>query len=237
MTGWDESAEAWIRVQGEAGDWSRLRVLDPAMLGRIEGRDFANALDVGCGEGRFCRLMRSRGIEAIGIDPTAKLVETARQRDPAGRYELGGAEALPFADDSFDLVVSYLSLIDIPDFRAAIAGMARVLRPGGTLLIANMASFVSAGPAGGWVRNPDGTRAYYPVDDYLAERSLRVAWKGIDIENWHRPLSAYMKELLGAGLALVAFDEPEPVGGDPAEAATYRRVPLFCLMEWRKPGR
>jgi SAM-dependent methyltransferase len=237
MTGWDESAEAWIRVQGEAGDWSRRWVLDPAMLGRIEGRGFANALDVGCGEGRFCRLMRTRGIDATGIDPTARLIETARQRDPAGRYELARAEDLPFPGGSFDLVVSCLSLVDIPDFRAAIAAMARVLRPGGTLLIANMASFVSAGPAGGWVRNADGSRAYYPVDDYLAERSLRVAWKGIDIVNWHRPLSAYMKELLGAGLELVAFDEPEPVGGDPAEIAIYRRVPLFCVMEWRKPGR
>jgi SAM-dependent methyltransferase len=237
MTGWDASAEAWIRVQGTDGDWSRRRVLDPAMLARIEGRRFVTALDVGCGEGRFCRLMRARGIDAIGIDPTAKLVETARQRDPAGRYELARAEELPFPDESFDLAVSYLSLIDIVDFRAAIAGMARVLKPGGTLLIANMASFVSAGPADGWVRNADGGRAYFPLDDYLTERSLRVAWKGIDIENWHRPLSAYMTALLGAGLELVAFDEPEPVGGEPAEVAVYLRVPLFCVMEWRKRGR
>ncbi len=122
----------------------------------------------------------------------------------------GRAEDLGFSDDSFDLVVSYLSLIDIPDFRAAIAEMARVLQPGGILLIANMQSFASAGPPEGWVRDADGKRLYYPVDDYLEERSVRVGWKGIDILNWHRPLSAYMTQLLDAGLILRVFDEPAP---------------------------
>ena len=111
-------------------------MLDPAMLPHIRDRGFGSALDVGCGEGRFCRLMREAGIAAVGIDPTAALVEEARQRDPAGRYDIGRAEELPFASGQFDLVVSCLSLIDIPDFRAAIAEMNRVLKPDGTLLIA-----------------------------------------------------------------------------------------------------
>ncbi len=236
MAGWDESAEAWIVAQGETGDWARQYVLDPAMLQRIAGRGFANALDVGCGEGRFCRIMRCHGIDATGVDPTARLVEAARQRDPAGHYALGRAEALAFADGAFDLVVSYLALIDIPDFRAAIAEMARVLKPGGTLLIGNMTSFVTAGPADGWVRDADGRRLYFPVDRYLGEWSLRVVWAGIDIENWHRPLSAYMTTLLDAGLELRFFDEPEPTGGDPESVASYRRVPWFFVMEWQKPG-
>ncbi len=236
MSGWDESAEAWIAAQGETGDWARRFVLDPAMLQRIAGRGFANALDVGCGEGRFCRLMRRHGIDATGLDPTARLVEVARQRDPEGRYQLGRAEAIAFPDASFDLVVSYLALIDIPDFRAAIAESARVLKPGGTLLIANMTSFVSAGPADGWVRDADGRRLFFPVDRYLGEWSLRVAWAGIDIENWHRPLSAYMTALLDAGLTLLFFDEPAPTGGDAERAEFYRRVPWFLVMEWQKPG-
>ena len=49
-----------------------------------------------------------------------------------------------FADASFDLVVSYITLVDIPDFRAAIREMARVLRPGGALLMANLTGYISA---------------------------------------------------------------------------------------------
>ena len=170
--GWNESAQAWIASMGERGDWSREHVLDAAMLGRIEKRAYSAALDVGCGEGRFCRLLRQRGIETIGIDPTLALLEEARRRDPGGQYLPGRAEKLQFADSRFDLVVSCLSLIDIPDFRAAIREMTRVLQPGGTLLIANLTSFTTARAAQGWVRDADGRRLHYPVDRYLDRKSV-----------------------------------------------------------------
>jgi hypothetical protein len=55
------------------------------------------------------------------------------------------------------------------------------------------------------------------------------------IQNWHRPLSTYLQLFLGHGLTLTHFDEPAPVGGDPATAERYRRVPYFLIMEWTKP--
>jgi predicted TPR repeat methyltransferase len=81
---WDASAGAWIASMGETGDWGRQFVLDPVMLARVDNRRFRRALDVGCGEGRFCRFLRARGIDAIGIDPTRALLEAAKERDPAG---------------------------------------------------------------------------------------------------------------------------------------------------------
>jgi SAM-dependent methyltransferase len=234
--GWDESAAAWIATMGERGDWGREHVLDAAMLARVGLRKFRSALDVGCGEGRFCRLLQQRGIDTIGVDPTAALIEEARRRDSAGRYVLGRAEALEFADHSFDLVVSYLSLIDTQDFRSAIREMARVLEPGGTLLIANLTSFTTACAAQGWVRDANGRRLHYPVDRYLDEFAEWVSWAGIRLRNWHRPLGAYMSAFLDAGLQLRFFAEPEPVSGDAERVARYRRVPWFVVMEWAKPG-
>ena len=236
MTGWDESADAWIRKMGDHGDWSRVHVLDPAMLRHLDGRGIGTALDVGCGEGRFCRLLRQRGIAATGIDPTARLIAAARQRDPEGTYAEGRAEALPFGDAQFDLVVSYLSLVDTEDFRAAIAEMARVLRPGGTLLVANLSSMFSAGPAEGWIRDTEGRRSSFPIDRYMEERAQRVQFAGVDIVNWHRPLSAYMAAYLAAGLVLRAFEEPMPIGADSEATAAFRRVPWFVVMAWEKPG-
>ena len=55
--GWTSSADAWIASMGEHGDDGRRYVLDPALLARIEGRAFQSALDVGCGEGRFSRIL------------------------------------------------------------------------------------------------------------------------------------------------------------------------------------
>jgi ubiquinone/menaquinone biosynthesis C-methylase UbiE len=127
--GWQDSADAWIADMGDHGDFGRRYVLDPVMLPRALACAPRRALDVGCGEGRFCRMLRQRGIDTVGLDPTPALLARARARDAGGTYVEGVAEQLPFDDGAFDLVVSYLTLIDIPDVQAAIPEMARVLAP------------------------------------------------------------------------------------------------------------
>ena len=152
-----------------------------------------------------------------------------------GAYLEATAERLPFDDNAFDLVVSYLSLIDIPNIEAAIPEMVRVLAPGGALLIANLNSFNTACFDTGWIEDSDGRRLYYPIDNYLEERSMWIEYRGIRIRNHHRPMSTYMRALLDAGLRLSYFDEPLPSpDAMPTKAASYRRAPWFLVMEWVK---
>lgn len=233
--GWEESAAAWIATLGPEGDFARRFVLDRPMLERVRASGARRALDVGCGEGRFCRLLQAEGIEAVGIDPAPSLIARARDLHPAGDYRIAGAESLPFADHGFDLVVSYLSLIDIADIRQAIAEMVRVLRPGGNLLIANLTSFWSASNPTGWRREPDGSERF-AIDNYMDERSDWIGWGDLQVRNWHRPLSTYMSLLLGAGLQLRHFDEPMPHAGDADQSRSFRRVPAFLVMDWEKPA-
>ena len=231
--GWATSAQAWIASQGSEGDWSRHHVLDAPMLARASHRGFERALDLGCGEGRFCRLLQGRGIATVGVDPTAALIEHARHLDVNGDYRVGRAEALDLPDASVDLVVSYLSLIDIPDLPAAIGEVRRVLLPGGSFLIANLQSFNTASVTDGWTREPDGSRRFC-IDHYMDERPRWSEWHGIRVQNWHRPLGSTMQALLRAGFELRHFEEPLAVGGDEARAERYRRVPHFLVMEWQK---
>lgn len=225
--GWAASAGAWIAAQGEHGDFARRHVLDRPMLKAARGA--RRALDVGCGEGRFCRMMAEVGIEVVGVDPVEALLARARTLHPEGDYREGRAEALPVEDGGFDLVVSYLTLIDIPDLDRAIPEMAHALAPGGRLLIANLQSFNTALPERD---RPDDGRVL--VGRYMEERPEVYEWNGIRVRNWHRPLSTYMRLLLDAGLRLERFDEPLPTGGDPARAARYREAPWFLMMEWRR---
>jgi SAM-dependent methyltransferase len=233
--GWDQSAEAWIRHIGPDGDYGRRFVLDAPMLALVRAGSFRRALDVGCGEGRFCRLLAAEGIATTGIDPTTALIERARQLHPDGDYRVAGAEAMGLPPASFDLVVSYVSLVDIPDLDAAVAQMGEVLAPGGTLLIANSTSFNTAAMPEGW-RRPLLGDPYFAIDHYFEEREIPAVWNGITITNHHRPLKRYMQAFLGAGLILSHFDEPEPVGGPPDKNARYRRAPYFHIMAWRKPA-
>jgi ubiquinone/menaquinone biosynthesis C-methylase UbiE len=106
------------------------------------------------------------GIKLVGIDPREALIRRARQQqDPDGDDRIGRAELLDFPDRSYDLVVSHLTLIDIPDIRTAIAEMNRVLEPGGSLLIANLTSFNTACQPNEWVGDAAGNPRFF-IDHY-----------------------------------------------------------------------
>ena len=236
--GWDHSADAWIAYQGDAGDQTRQFVLDAPMLEALPKK--GTVLDIGCGEGQFCRKMRTRGLEPTGIDITERLIEVARERDPETDYYACDAAGLPFRANLFDAAVFYLSLIDVPDFRKAIKEAARILRPGGRLLIANLHAHTTARPrewsgeGNNWVKD-GGARKHFAVDDISTEREIVSSWRGIRIVNHHRPLSAYMTALLDTGLILRCFEEPPYTGPDPHFRDKYSRVPWAFLMAWDKP--
>jgi SAM-dependent methyltransferase len=229
--GWSASANAWIASIGEHGDWTRQKILDPIMLKRakdIGGR----FLDIGCGEGRFVRKLQEAGMSGAGLDITPELIAQAQTKDPDGTYHLGSGEKLDFADASFDLALSYLALIDIADYRAAIAEMVRIIKPGGHILAANLTSYFTAGK---WRKDMLGQAKDFALDNYAEERSTREQWQGIDIINHHRPLSAYMQCFLEHGLLLEYFDEPLPADDGTEKARRYTRVPGFMVMQWKKP--
>lgn len=234
MTNGRESpAAAWIADQRKAGDFSRHCVLDAPMLARERGRPFRAALDVGCGEGRFCRLRRDEGIRATGIDATPSRLAAAQDCDPGGDYRLAKTEALPFVDASFDLAISDLTLVDIEDSTRGIQEMTRVLRPGGALLMAGLNGFNTAG---GWMRG-DGPVRRVRLDHDMPPRTERLGRRGIPGRNWpRRPFRDDMQPLPASGLLLRHFDKPEPHGGDRAPADRFRHAPHFHIMEWEKPA-
>lgn len=98
------------------------------------------ALDVGCGEGRFTRMMARAGARVTGIEPGPQQIRRALAQPNAGgeSYVEAGAESLPANSGSVDLVVFFNSLHHVPEalMDRALAEAARVLRPGGQLYIA-----------------------------------------------------------------------------------------------------
>jgi ubiquinone/menaquinone biosynthesis C-methylase UbiE len=104
----------------------------------IGARAHGRVLEVAVGTGRSLPFYPP-GVEIVGIDLSPRMLEQTRGRAaelgiPIELHE-GDAERLPFADGSFDTVVSELALCSIPRPDVAIAEFARVLRPGGSLLL------------------------------------------------------------------------------------------------------
>lgn len=238
--GWDASAAAWIAIQGESGDFGRVHVLDAPMLALVDQLAPTRVLDVGCGEGRFCRMLAARGLATTGVDPAAALIDRALALHPHGDYCVAPAEMMLVESAGYDMAVCYLSLIDMPDLDAALARIVAAIRPGGHLLIANLTAFNTAAVELGWVKPLVGEPSF-PIDHYLNERPRRTAWRGVDIINHHRPLKRYMQALLNHGLMLTHFDEPPATGGPADKRDRYNRVPNFHIMCWQKsavaPGR
>ncbi len=90
------------------------------------------ALDLGCGTGRNLPLYAA-GVRVVGVDPAAPSLGRARRRAPAVPLVRARAEALPFRAGVFDTVVCGLVFCSVPDPRAGLAEVRRVLRPGGEL--------------------------------------------------------------------------------------------------------
>lgn len=85
-------------------------------------------VDVGCGDGAFVRALARAGADALGIEVSEDAVARARAKDPDHRYELGGAERLPLADQSVDVATLMRSLHHVPDPASAFPELRRVVR-------------------------------------------------------------------------------------------------------------
>ena len=109
------------------------------LLGPVEG---LLVLDVGCGDGALGSVLARRTARVTGLDADARMLAAARQRAQEDKIWLelvrGEAEALPFADGTFDRIVAVTVLCFVGDARRAIGEMARVLRPGGKVVIGEL---------------------------------------------------------------------------------------------------
>ena len=224
------------RRHGRVGDFGRRYVLDPVMLPRALARSPRNALDVGCGEGRFCRMLKSRDVAAVGVDPTPALIAVARKRDPRGTYVKATAERLPFRDGAFDLVVSYLSLIDIPD-----------VEPPSLIWLGSQARWhlvdCQSQQLQHGVRGCRLDQGRGRPSRLLSDRPLPARARDVDRVPGHSsgqppsPLEYVSARTPRRGAGPDPFDEPAASADAPASrAAAYARMPWFLVMEWLKPA-
>lgn len=232
---WAESVEDWIG-QDQA---VRTGMLDSWMLNALGDVSGKQVLDIGCGEGRFCRLLADMGAKVTGVDLTAGLVERARSMSGDDiAYLVGNAEDLGGIDsDSFDLAVSYIVLVDIFDYESSIRAAYRVLEPGGRLIACTIHPIRLAPQPIGWITQGN-RKLFYPVDDYTYEGPREWTWWGRTFVNMHRTLSSYVTAFLDSGFVLEGISEPTP---SPEQLAVHPefddefRAPNFIIFELGKP--
>jgi SAM-dependent methyltransferase len=221
---WEENAADWVRWAREPGHDSywrfhRERFLDLVPeAGRV-------TFDVGCGEGRVTRDLKKLGHRTVGVDSSKSMLAAAREADREGEYLLADAAALPFPDGHADLVVAFMSLMDVDDMPGAARELARVLEPGGRLALAVVHPINSAHELDR--EHPEDRLVL--TENYFDRRRYRdvVEHGGLTMtfESIHWTLEDYIAALLAAGFRIEVLREI----GDP-EHPFWSRYPLFLHL-------
>ena len=152
------------------------------LLGSVAGRQL---LDVGCGDGALATELTRRGAIVTGLDADPAMIAAARRRAEIEATQLrlieGQAEKLPFDDAAFDYVLAVTVLCFVPDAKRAVMEMARVLRPGGRLVIGELGRWslwAAHRRIRGWLGHPTWRAAMFRT---AVELRALVCAAGLDV--------------------------------------------------------
>jgi ubiquinone/menaquinone biosynthesis C-methylase UbiE len=148
-----------------------------------------SVLDAGCGTGRHTAFLAENGHDVFGIDSSAEMLAVAAAKVPTAGFELADLERIPCPDDSFDAAVCGLVLSHARNIGPAVVELARVVRPGGRLVISNPHPFATG--LLGW-------RAT------LTDTAGRL----VVIPEYPHTHAEYVEAFTRAGLRIVACREP-----------------------------
>jgi len=147
----------------------------PIVHGLLADLPPGRALDAACGTGRHAARLAELGHQVVGVDATPAMLSLARKKVPGVDFRLGKLEELPVQDATVDLVTCALALSHLDDLRPAITEFARVLKPGGHLIIsdihptAGLTGAIAAFPGRDLTKGVPYVRSvFHGISDYLA---------------------------------------------------------------------
>lgn len=243
---YDKAAGKWAQSQRGKRNVAHEFLEKPAMYDKLPDLSGKSVLCVGSGSGEECAYIKDRGAgRVVGIDISTGLIEQAKHTYPQCEFFVMDMERLNFAAGEFDFVFSSLTLHYAPDWRPVLQNIAKVLKPGGTLLFSShhpvkwgaQSSKTAEGSAVkmGYVRKDSGE--FEVFGDYLNSRKITENLrKDLKVTYYHKPLSEIFREALDSGFEIVDFLEPKPLPQAYAvkpDFAVHEKIPLFFILELR----
>ena len=222
----------------------------PVVWELLERAAPGRALDAPCGTGRHTARLVELGHDVVAVDGTRSMLDRARERVPQARFVEGDLRALPLDDHAVDLAVCALSLEHLEELERPVAELARVLRPGGTLIISeshpflrtvgNAPFFRDAAGAGGVVRSYNHLHGDY-LDAFAAaglelRRCIEVRFGREQVEM--QAAARFFPEATEAAVlglpAVLIWDLRMGGGGEQALDHVQVAAPVGCEPEARR---
>lgn len=248
---WEENSEVFTELIAGVGTPHHKVILNPCveeLLGEVKGK---HLLDAGCGEGYLARHYAKKGAKVTAIDLSPRLIAASKKISANEgldiEFQVGNVcNIKSIEDETFDVVLSNLVLLNTPCLDDALKEYSRVLKKGGVLVFSIVhPAFNFYGP-GSWEmgeKDPKTKRRdglFFKVDNYFDEKEYTHYWKTrsgekfpAPISFFHRTLATYLNAIISSGLILIDFKEPRP-STDDQFFDRERRVPFFAVFKAKK---
>ena len=223
---WDRNAESYA---SSAPKLSETDYPSKYIWGLMRDVAGLNILDLGCGDGRLCSSLVRKGASVVGVDGSQELLGRAKESDPGIDYlQYDLAEGIPALSQKFDIVVSTMTVMDIPEIGPLFRAVPDVLAPHGKFIFSllhpafwNQKSTLDES-TGEWFKRVKG---------YLTPEIWRVESFG-GHNHYHRSISYYVQALYSAGMVVSQLLEPrqEPQS-DTIPLEFLSQFPLFLIIE------
>lgn len=237
---WDRQADdwnTWAREPGHDSYWTFHGRAFHSLVPEPSGQGLA--LDLACGEGRVGRDLEVAGWKVVASDYSARLCAHARASGLEMSVAASAAD-VPFRDGSFDLITVFMGFRDFDQevLDSAFAECARLLRPGGQLVVAinhPVHSFLH-------VERLDDSLNFtvkhsyfgeFPYENSISRDGISLTFRGVQ-----RSIARYLGGFMGAGFEMKQLLEvtvPDPETTNHQGSADWANIPMFLDLLLRKP--
>lgn len=225
IQGWSTTDFETLDSFGEFGDFARQHLLNPALfslLGSIEGK---RILDAGCGQGYLSRLLAKKGAIVTGLEPARDFIQYAinkEEKEKLGITYIKEDLSKFKLEEQFDVVVSNMVFMDIPDYKKAIHNCVKSLKKSGSFVfsITHPCFF----PDAEWDKKPS-----LEIKEYFQEYAEKQKFG----HSFHRTLSSYLNLIIEEGCQIKKLVEPQLDEETAEQKANYSRevhVPSFLVV-------
>ncbi len=235
-------SDEWIRLS-QTND-ERINFIMPftfKLLGDVSGK---TVLDLGCGEGGYSRELAKKGAIVTAVDCAERVIDYCKSEAENEHLDItfflrNSCDLYDVENNSFDIVLASMMLMDCEDFEGTIREIHRVLKPSGKLF-ASVLHPCFAVNGNGIGRKDTGVDRKVVVANYFypKERLEPIAKDANELVVWrHRTIEDYVKAFVENGLTIVDLNEPSPDAVTDKSTVMLdwlRRIPLFLFWELKK---